>query len=327
MVADSLGVTWPLTHASAWCFGISTALLTFAAAMKPPVTDNGDIGSYGALDPAFLLSLWVGRREAQTFELLGALFACIAWLTALPAIDAFASACGGPTRAATGLLTSVWKLAAALSIMEFTAEAGTASASDWISTWPSVQDTNHTHDGGFGPIQALEISYVMTHSRTLCAPPDLARPSGHPYSSHPPRPPPRPSPRPAALTHARASQGSSRSTASCWAPASPPPPRWSSRRTESPTRAAPSPEAGRSSASSAPSSASSDSSSTSAASPRGESSRQHPASTSSSSTSSCSRRGSSGWRKGSAAFGSRAASPSSCSTARGTPDRGRTRSQ
>lgn len=139
-------------------------LLSVASSLRPP---PAEYERYKTLDSELLLRLWDGRRAAQPFELLGALSACIAWLAALPAVESFAAAMGGPVHMATGLLRSAWKIAAALSVMELTAEAGAASTADWVSTWSAVNEANHTHDGGFGPVQALEISYVMTHSRTL----------------------------------------------------------------------------------------------------------------------------------------------------------------
>jgi hypothetical protein len=50
--------------------------------------------------------------------------------------------------------------------MTLTSEAGATSTSAWISSWPTLRDANHTHDGGFGALQSLEISFLMSHSRT-----------------------------------------------------------------------------------------------------------------------------------------------------------------
>ena len=36
-----------------------------------------------------------------------------------------------------------------------------------VSTWPLMQDGGHQRDGGFGALQALEIAYIVSNSRTV----------------------------------------------------------------------------------------------------------------------------------------------------------------
>ena len=59
---------------------------------------------------------------------------------------------------------------AAISTVDFTFQAGTVSMTDWLATWP-VMDANHTHDGGFGALQALELDFrvVLAHGLAVCA--------------------------------------------------------------------------------------------------------------------------------------------------------------
>lgn len=161
------GASTTLAYVSAFSF-VLAAILLFAAQMTvSSAMPAHSWQRYLELDSSVLLKMWEGRRAAQLTAVFGAVFMCVAWFTAIPAVDSFANAMGGPIRSATGVVTAAWKLAAALSVVEFTAEAGAVSTADWMSTWPVFSDPNHTHDGGFGALQALEISFRLTHSRTL----------------------------------------------------------------------------------------------------------------------------------------------------------------
>ena len=157
-----------LAKVSAACFVLSTLLLWVAVSIRQDHRIEGTLHLYEQLDAHLLTVIWEGRRSAQASALFGAFLLCLAWVFALPAVESFAHAMGGQTRSATGALTSAWKVAATLTVVEFVSEAGAAGTADWMSSWELLRnDVNHTHDGGFGAIQALEISYRLTHSRTV----------------------------------------------------------------------------------------------------------------------------------------------------------------
>ena len=57
---------------------------------------------------------------------------------------------------------------AIITLINLTFQLGTLSVTDWISNWPLLMDAEaHSHDGGFGPLQALEISYLVGQSRWI----------------------------------------------------------------------------------------------------------------------------------------------------------------
>ena len=114
---------------------------------------------------------WSRRRDAQPYMLMGHVVSISGWFLALPAVSSFAQILGGPERSASGLLQLSFLTAAILTVVEFTSDAGTAAASDWMSTWPLL--SRQASDGGDGDddsisaLQSLEVSYIMSHSRTL----------------------------------------------------------------------------------------------------------------------------------------------------------------
>lgn len=70
--------------------------------------------------------------------------------------------------ACSQVMVACFLSAALVNVIDFIFQAGLVSTTDWISTWPVMQaDVDQQHDGGFGPLQALEISYVVANSRTV----------------------------------------------------------------------------------------------------------------------------------------------------------------
>ena len=131
---------------------------------------RADFDSWRALDVNVLKRRWEGRIASQTPHLLAELTAAVAWFTTLPAVSSAALVAGGNSRSATRVMYNCFVAIAAISTVDFTFQAGTVSMTDWLATWP-VMDANHTHDGGFGALQALELDYQvppLTHGDTHC---------------------------------------------------------------------------------------------------------------------------------------------------------------
>ena len=119
-----------------------------------------DYAKYKSLDSAYLEDIWAGRRSAKTVAVFGNLFEILGWVFLWLPVSVFSdhlgkdNALGRVPPAAFGLL-------AVLVTVELTFNAGALSVGDWMSTWSpmgSVASINHTHDGGFGAIQSLEIA-------------------------------------------------------------------------------------------------------------------------------------------------------------------------
>ena len=119
----------------------------------------------------YLLRRWQARRDAQMPKLLGQLLYAGAWISALPVIYSLSQVLGGDDRSMTYIISSSFMAAAVLTCMEFTSEAGATQTSDWISTWPMIleasSDVMVEEHNGFGPLQAFEMAYMLSHSRTL----------------------------------------------------------------------------------------------------------------------------------------------------------------
>jgi len=122
-----------------------------------------------------LVRRWEARRVAQAPRLLALIVGSMAWISAVPAVMSFAGILGGGLPSHTNAMTYAFLAAAVLTAAECTSEAGTATTSDWMSTWPMLSapegevgsnDMTHTHNG-FGPMQAFEMAYLLAHSRTL----------------------------------------------------------------------------------------------------------------------------------------------------------------
>lgn len=100
-------------------------------------------------------------------HLCAAAFGALAFVFMLPAIFSLAHALGGEGRSATSIMTIAFTAACALDALDFIFDLGLMHYTAWVSSWPLMHEVNHEHDGGFGAIQSLEISYQVTHSRTL----------------------------------------------------------------------------------------------------------------------------------------------------------------
>ena len=123
--------------------------------------------AYINLNPTYLKHVWAARRASKNPRLFGDAAGAIGFVFMMPAISSLAHATGGEARSATRMLTAAFAGACALTFLDLTFELGLTHYTDWMSAWPIMRDTNHTHDGGFGALQSLEISYQVGRSRTL----------------------------------------------------------------------------------------------------------------------------------------------------------------
>ena len=124
-----------------------------------------------ALDPEILRPLWTARAAALMPYLLAEFSAALAWAMVIPTVLSTAAVMGGHRSSSTAF-SGCFIACAIISLINFTYQAGTVTVTDWISTWPSMQSRNETdptdHEGtGFGPLQALEINFLISNSRTL----------------------------------------------------------------------------------------------------------------------------------------------------------------
>ena len=124
------------------------------------------IEEYKALNTTLIKELWADRRRARVPYMLGDGFGVVAWVCMMPGVASLAEVSGGEQRSSTKLLTSAFSVAAIITVVDFTFQAGLVTTADWVSTWPLLSDDAHAHDGGFGALQALELNYLIANSRT-----------------------------------------------------------------------------------------------------------------------------------------------------------------
>ena len=112
---------------------------------------------------------WQHRRQAQSSQVVGLLSSLLGWAAALPAVSTLAHVLGGPDNSATAGILYPFVVASILAIVEFSAEAGTAMTSNWMSQWPVLSNSPEraAQSEELSAIQAFEISYFLAHSRTL----------------------------------------------------------------------------------------------------------------------------------------------------------------
>ena len=94
----------------------------------------------------------------------------LGWFSALPAILTLAEVLGGHERSSKFMLVYAFVAAAILTLVEFTSEVGTASASDWMSTWPllNVPDDGNRDRNELTPAQGFEMTCpLVAGSRSL----------------------------------------------------------------------------------------------------------------------------------------------------------------
>ena len=78
-------------------------------------------------------TLHLAHRDLAS-ELLGS----CAWLFILPGVQCIADVTGGDQRSSAKLLTNAFTVAALITIVDFTFQAGMVSTTDWVSTWPKL---------------------------------------------------------------------------------------------------------------------------------------------------------------------------------------------
>lgn len=123
---------------------------------------------------------WDARANAKSSYMTGTWLYAGGWYSALPAVDCLARALGGGSHSSSSMLRGSFQVAALLTIIEFTSEAGTSQMANWITTWPAIKGDPCIHPPAsgalaeqcsaintFGPLQTLELAYQLVHSRTL----------------------------------------------------------------------------------------------------------------------------------------------------------------
>ena len=162
---------------AAWCAGVSAVLLWISGLfyVRGYYTEFGsrDIQSkshmslYQSLDPATLTLIWAARRDARHWYLVGEMIGAFAWFLISIPVGSMCALLGGATRSSTRIVSTCFSAVAYLTLIEMTFQAGTVGMTDWLSTWPIMMNaTARSGDGDIGPLQALEISYLVGQSRT-----------------------------------------------------------------------------------------------------------------------------------------------------------------
>lgn len=153
------GLAVPCPEPLPGCSPITYPCCTLAIPAMP-------IELYVRLDHDAIVDRQRARADAQPFWVTAYVWSALGWLAAVPGVNCLSAILGGQTRSATEVISSAFKAAALLALVEFVSEMGTISTADWLAKWPAMT-YEVPHDGGFGAVAGLEISYLMTHSRTL----------------------------------------------------------------------------------------------------------------------------------------------------------------
>ena len=114
-----------------------------------------------------LQARWRGRQEAQGVAMVAELTGALAWFSLMAPVGSMSALLGGETRSANGILIACFNAVALLTLIELTFQAGMMGLVNKVSEWPVLANADaHEHDGGFGALQSLEISFMVTRSRT-----------------------------------------------------------------------------------------------------------------------------------------------------------------
>lgn len=157
--------------AGAICFVVSSLLYidAFAVLTTTRSTAPGGFQGYQQLNTTNLQAIWEGRRSSQGAFLFAELFGALGWFSLMPPVASMTAQLGGTTRSANSIVVSSFNGVAMITLIDITFQAGTISLVDWMSSWDIIADSSeaHAHDGGFGAIQSLEISFRVSESRTV----------------------------------------------------------------------------------------------------------------------------------------------------------------
>ena len=149
-------------------FVVSALLYIDAYAIDQNARDNapGGMAAYKTLNITNLQAHWAGRRDAQLPFVLAETTGAIAWFSLMIPVQSLVALFA--QRSATFIVIACFTAVAIIMLINLTFQLGTLSVTDWISNWPLLMDAEaHSHDGGFGPLQALEISYLVGQSRWI----------------------------------------------------------------------------------------------------------------------------------------------------------------
>ena len=150
-------------------FVVSAMLRLDAYAVQHNARSNivGGYEAYTNLTVPVLQQIWAARHAAQTPTLFSELFGALAWFCIMSPVASLMDLLGGEARSGTRLVSNAFNAAAVMSMIDLVFQAGAKSAADWAMSWPPMSDTHHLQDGGFGPLQAMEIVWVMIEARQV----------------------------------------------------------------------------------------------------------------------------------------------------------------
>ena len=153
---------------SALCFfvgGIITVSISLAEYNERRDNPTGGMEEYKKLNTTTLIARWTMRRRLEGARIGSESFMAVGWATSLPAVNCISTLSG--ERSAALLLSNTFTIVVIITIVNLTFQAGLSQLTDWVATWPMMTNPKSTTDGDIRGIQALEIAYLVTTSRTL----------------------------------------------------------------------------------------------------------------------------------------------------------------
>lgn len=164
------------SYCSAFCFFISAALFLTATLAQSSVVPESTteclscsedfFSSYQNLSTSGLKIVWASRRAAEALTLGSEAMGAVAWFALMPSVHAFAAL--SAERSASIIVKSAFSLVTIISVIDVTFQAGMVQLSDWVSKWPLfLSQERKRHADTMGPMQVLEIAYLVTNSRTI----------------------------------------------------------------------------------------------------------------------------------------------------------------
>ncbi len=128
---------------------------------------KGSYHDYMNLDVTVLEHIWETRRSVEAYQLPAMLLQTLSLSFILPALMCLGNLFG---RRNSPVMLPAFYIGVSIVVVDMLFSAGLNTTADWMSSWGIMspeQAGKHVNDGGFGPLQSLEIAYMLSNSREL----------------------------------------------------------------------------------------------------------------------------------------------------------------
>ena len=165
------GCTRRLAYASAALLLVG-GLVLIADSFALRQASHHSYAEFKSFNSTVLSDIWVARRSWAALRVLGDFIECLSIVAAVPPVMVLSDVLTAASKGAgsSRLVLPLFLIVAGTMMISFLSSAGTLQRANWVSTFPAFQPsevTSHLHDGGWGPMQSIEVAGQISSGQSL----------------------------------------------------------------------------------------------------------------------------------------------------------------